>query len=161
MLHTEQEYKKTLHKMKEFEEHMRQVQQQLQDEGYNTEEVERAVGPLRNLYDDMKWEVDLYERCQKGNFQGIQHDFGKMLIAYRIYRGWSQAELARRLNVSRAQISKDESNEYHGISYVKAQRIMQVLGVQLHSYLDPNGPQEDPSDESPSTFVGHGDFVIN
>jgi transcriptional regulator with XRE-family HTH domain len=42
-------------------------------------------------------------------------------------QGLTQRQLAERLGVNEAQISKDESNEYHGISVERAQRIIDAL----------------------------------
>ncbi|WP_349775629.1 helix-turn-helix transcriptional regulator [Halalkalibacter oceani] len=42
------------------------------------------------------------------------HQLGKTLIAYRIYLGMSQQDLAERLGVSPSQVSRDERNEYYG-----------------------------------------------
>ncbi|WP_107727110.1 helix-turn-helix domain-containing protein [Desmospora activa] len=52
------------------------------------------------------------------------------MSSVRIYRGLTQAELARRLKVSPSQVSMDESNEYHGISVQKLERIMKVLNIE-------------------------------
>jgi len=52
---------------------------------------------------------------------------GRQLIALRLARGVSQRELARRLGVSEAVVSRDEHNEYHGITAARAQRIIDAL----------------------------------
>lgn len=54
---------------------------------------------------------------------------GKFLIALRIAFGLTQKELAGLLEVTEAQISKDERNEYHGVSFEKVGRIMEIFGV--------------------------------
>lgn len=41
----------------------------------------------------------------------------------------SQKELADRLGVSEAQVSRDERNEYHGITVERVRRILDALGV--------------------------------
>jgi len=41
------------------------------------------------------------------------------------------------LGVSEAQVSKDERNEYHGITVEKAQRILEALGIKLISTVQP------------------------
>jgi ABC-type Zn uptake system ZnuABC Zn-binding protein ZnuA len=47
------------------------------------------------------------------------------------FDGISQKELADRLAVNISQVSRDESNEYHGISLDRAQRILDALGERL------------------------------
>ena len=50
------------------------------------------------------------------NFSGI----GRLLIALWIAKGLTQRELAERLEVSETQVSRDERNEYHGVTRAKA-----------------------------------------
>ena len=52
-----------------------------------------------------------------------------MLIALRIYKGLTQRQLAERLGVSEAAVSRDECNEYHGITLERAQRVLDALGA--------------------------------
>ncbi|WP_168118571.1 SEC-C metal-binding domain-containing protein [Paenibacillus sp. HB172176] len=54
-------------------------------------------------------------------------DIGKALVAYRIYTGISQQELAARLNVSEAQVSRDERHEYYGATKERIQEVMQAM----------------------------------
>ena len=46
----------------------------------------------------------------------ISEDSGHLLISLRIAKGISQRELAKRLNVHESQVSRDERNEYFGIT---------------------------------------------
>jgi transcriptional regulator with XRE-family HTH domain len=52
---------------------------------------------------------------------------GRLLIATRIAQGLTQRELAERLGVSESLVSRDERNEYHGITVERAQRILDAL----------------------------------
>ena len=54
---------------------------------------------------------------------------GRWLIGVRIAKGLSQKELAELLGVSEAQVSRDERNEYHGITVERAQHILQTMEV--------------------------------
>jgi len=65
---------------------------------------------------------------------------GRLLIGARIYRGLSQRELASRLGVHESQVSRDERNEYGSITVERASRILEALGVELVSELEP-GPR--------------------
>jgi len=56
-----------------------------------------------------------------------------MLIALRIARGVSQRKLAERLGVHESQVSRDERNEYHGITLDRASRVLDALEVDLRS----------------------------
>ena len=54
-----------------------------------------------------------------------------LLIGLRIALGFSQCEVASRLEVNESQISRDDRNEYHGITLDRAQKILDVMEVTL------------------------------
>jgi transcriptional regulator with XRE-family HTH domain len=54
----------------------------------------------------------------------------------RIYLGISQKDFAEELDVSEAQVSRDEINEYHGITMEKAQRILETFNVRFNAEID-------------------------
>lgn len=60
----------------------------------------------------------------------------RLLIAVRIAGGLSQRELAERLGVHETQVSRDERNEYHGITVERANRILEALGVELRTVVE-------------------------
>jgi ribosome-binding protein aMBF1 (putative translation factor) len=45
----------------------------------------------------------------------------------------SQRELAAKLEVHESQVSRDERNEYHGITVERAIKILDTLGVKLQT----------------------------
>ena len=55
----------------------------------------------------------------------------RWLIGARIAKGWSLSRLADELDVSVQQVSRDEQNEYEGITTRRAQRILDALGVRF------------------------------
>ncbi|MFC4076211.1 helix-turn-helix domain-containing protein [Salinithrix halophila] len=130
MIKTEQEYKRTK-KMVENEVRLYEEQKQkLKAQGFSEQEAENLISHGMVVHEQKKQELRQYERIQQGDFRGLENDWGKLLIAFRVYRRMTQAELARRLNVSPSQVSMDESNEYHGISVQKLERIMKVLDIE-------------------------------
>jgi transcriptional regulator with XRE-family HTH domain len=56
---------------------------------------------------------------------------GQVLVAARLARGWSQRELAARLQVHESQVSRDERYEYQGITVERLQGLCDVLGLDL------------------------------
>jgi transcriptional regulator with XRE-family HTH domain len=62
------------------------------------------------------------------------------LISLRIAQGISQRELAKRLNVHESQISRDERNEYFGITLERAIKILDALNVRLHTKVEVQPP---------------------
>ncbi len=93
----------------------------------------RPVLPPRLLEEQLAEEVSWYERVTRRNFGVLSRltALGRLLIALRIANGLTQRELARRLGVDEAQVSRDERNEYYGITLERAQRILDALGTQV------------------------------
>lgn len=59
------------------------------------------------------------------------HGLGRALVAIRIALGLTQRELADRLGVNESQVSRDERNEYRGVTVERACRILDALGVEM------------------------------
>lgn len=97
--------------------------------GLTEEQVEKALQPSITFHEQLKEEVVYYERIRRGEFEPIinLHNLGKSLIAYRIYVGLSQQELADRLGVSASQVSRDERNEYYGATLERVQEVMEAM----------------------------------
>jgi transcriptional regulator with XRE-family HTH domain len=73
------------------------------------------------------------ERARRREFPAITRltEIGRLLIAPRIAQGLTQRELAERLAVSESLVSRDERNEYHGITVERAQRVLDALNETL------------------------------
>src|SRR5689334_13516193 len=108
---------------------MIQQRQQLRALGMDDHEIERAMQPVVSFHEQLKEEVETYERILRGDVRPIENlsEIGRLLIALRIAAGLSQRDLAQKLGVSESIISRDERNEYHGISTDRAQRILNAL----------------------------------
>ncbi len=133
MIRTSKEYqgaRKTLAGLRESA----QVQRaELERLGLTAAEVERALQPVQGFIGQVEAEVAQYDGWRNGQLNlatDLAH-VGHLLIALRIARGWSQRELAARLGVSEAQVSRDERNEYHAVSVDRAQRILDALGARV------------------------------
>jgi DNA-binding XRE family transcriptional regulator len=85
--------------------------------------------PLLAMQDQMEGELDWYDRARRGDIRPLPNlrSIGLSLIALRIAKGLTQRQLAERLGVNEAQVSKDERNDYHGISVERAQRIIDAM----------------------------------
>jgi transcriptional regulator with XRE-family HTH domain len=67
---------------------------------------------------------------------------GQLLIALRVAQGISQRELARRLGVHESQVSRDERNEYFGITLERAVKVLDALNVRLRTKVEIDNPAE-------------------
>jgi transcriptional regulator with XRE-family HTH domain len=75
---------------------------------------------------DPHWATAGYRGCPS-DFRGLGH----LLVSLRIAKGISQRELARRLYIHESQVSRDERNEYFGITLERAIRVLDALNVRL------------------------------
>ena len=80
-------------------------------------------------------EVEGYEKLKRGDLGEFKnlHGIGRALVALRIALGLSQRDLSQKLELHESQVSRDERNEYHGITLDRASRILDALGVDLLS----------------------------
>jgi DNA-binding XRE family transcriptional regulator len=108
------------------------------DRGLTDEETEKALEPMISFRAQLEDEVSWYERVRRRDFGVLENlsALGTTLIALRIANGYSQKELADRMGVSEAQVSRDERNEYHGITVERAQKVLDAMGETLESRVE-------------------------
>ena len=135
MIRNESEYQEATRRQREELERLEQHRGRLQAAGLAAEEVERALDPLRSFHLQLTEEIESYERLRRGDLGELVnlHGLGRTLIALRIARGLTQRELAEKLGVHESQVSRDERNEYHGITVERAARILDAMAVELKS----------------------------
>ena len=153
MIRTEAEYRRAQERLEQEAETIQRQRQQLKDMDLSDEEVERALAPMISFRDQLREEVDMYERMRRGDLDALHNltSIGRWLIGARIAKGWSTGELADALGVSVQQISRDENNEYRGVTAERAQRILEALGVRFCAETEePIQGQENPRDAVPA-----------
>ena len=103
--------------------------------GLSPADVKRAIDPIQSFHLQLQEEVESYQRLKRGEFDEIRNlqGLGQLLVSARIAQGLSQRQLAERLGVHESQVSRDERNEYHGVTLDRAARILEVLGVELRA----------------------------
>lgn len=138
MIRNEGEYKEAVERVAQETARLKDERAKLQEVGLSLEEIKRALDPLRSFREQLKEEVESYERLKRGEFDELRNfnGVGRLLIALRIAKGMSQRELAERLEVHESQVSRDERNEYHGVTVERANRILDVLGVEIRSVVE-------------------------
>lgn len=133
MIRTETEYREAIARLREERAGIEKHQSDLKSRGFSGEELKRLTDPLMSFHIQLQEEVETYERLKRKdiptltNFRGI----GDLLIGLRIASGMSQQKLAEKLDVDASQVSRDERNEYHGITIERAARIMEALGAKI------------------------------
>jgi DNA-directed RNA polymerase specialized sigma subunit len=138
MIRNDREYQEAQRRLKDDQDFIAAQRRALEDLALSAEEIERAMQPAFSFHAQLVEEVEWYERVRRRDFETIHSlkAIGRLLIAARIANGLTQQELAERLGVSQAQVSRDERNEYHGITVERAQLILDRLGEKLTARLD-------------------------
>ena len=135
MIRNEREYQEAIARLSE--EHLRLDEHRirLESEGLDKAGITRVLQPIQSFHLQLREEVDSYERLKQGNLGGVHnlHGLGRALVGLRIARGISQKDLAQCLGVHESQVSRDERNEYHGITVYRATRILDALGAEFES----------------------------
>jgi ribosome-binding protein aMBF1 (putative translation factor) len=137
VIKNEHEYQESVKRVADEAARLKQERARLQEQGLSAAEVKRVLDPIESFRAQLKEEVESYERLMRGEFDELRNfeGLGRLLIALRIARGMSQRELAQRLGVHESQVSRDERNEYHGVTMDRANRILECLGVELRSVV--------------------------
>ena len=138
MIRSEKEYREAVERLRQDDEVLALQKEKLEGLGLSEEEVRRVLEPMLSFRAQLEEEVEWYERVRRRDF-GIIRDLsavGTLLIALRIANGLSQRELAEKLGVSEAQVSRDERNEYHGITVNRAQRVLDAMNETLTSRVE-------------------------
>ena len=142
MIKTQREYKLAQRTLEQWRASGEKLRASIEAAGLSPEHVEICMAPHLTMQDQMQGELDWYDRARRGDIIPLPtlRRIGLSLIALRLANGLTQRQLAERLGVNEAQVSKDEKNEYHGISVERAQRIVDALGGSVTLVVSPNQP---------------------
>ena len=138
MIRNETEYQEAVARLADEQKRLADHRARLKDAGLTDEQVKRVTDPMESFHLQLKEEVESYERLKRGEFEELDNlrGFGHLLISLRIAQGISQRELAKRLDVHESQISRDERNEYFGITLERAIKVLDALGVRLRTKVE-------------------------
>ena len=144
MIRNETEYKEAVARLAEERNRLGEHRSRLKESGLTDEEIKRVIDPMELFHLQLKEEVESYERLKRGEFDELVNfrGFGHLLIALRIAQGVSQRDLARRLSVHESQVSRDERNEYFGITLERAVKVLDALNVRLRTKVELETPRE-------------------
>lgn len=144
MIRNETEYKEAVARLAEERNRLGEHRSRLKESGLTDEEIKRVIDPIESFHLQFKEEVESYERLKRGEFDELVNfrGFGHLLIALRIAQGISQRDLAKRLGVHESQVSRDERNEYFGITLERAVKILDALNVRLRTKVELETPRE-------------------
>lgn len=138
MIRNEAEYQEASKRLAEELGRLDEHRARLKDTGLSEIEIKRVIDPLESFHLQLREEVEAYERLKRGEFEELENlrGLGHLLITSRIAQGISQRDLARRLDVHESQVSRDERNEYFGITLERAAKILDALSVRLRTQVE-------------------------
>ena len=144
MIRNEAEYQEASVRLAEEQKRLVEHRARLKEAGLTEEEIKRVIDPIESFHLQLREEVESYERLKRGEFEELENlrGLGHLLIALRIAQGISQRELARRLSVHESQVSRDERNEYFGITLERAIKILDALNARLHTKVQLEAARE-------------------
>jgi ribosome-binding protein aMBF1 (putative translation factor) len=143
MIRNETEYQEASARLADERKRLTEHRARLQETGLAEDEIKRVIDPMESFHLQLSEEVESYERLKRGEFDELENfrGFGTLLISLRIAKGISQRELAKRLGVHESQVSRDERNEYFGITLERAMKILDALDVRLHTKVEVEPPR--------------------
>jgi DNA-directed RNA polymerase specialized sigma subunit len=155
MITTEHNYHQALRDLSRDADAMAAQRTHLRELGIEGEALERAMQPMESFRQQLEEEVHVYERMKRGELDVLHSltSIGRWLIGIRIARGMTQRQLADRLGVGESQVSRDERNEYYGITVERAQRILEALGTRFRMEI------EEPISTDPFASAPEGALV--
>lgn len=144
MIRNETEYQEAMTRLAEERNRLAEHRALLKQTGLTDEEIKRVTDPMESFHLQLKEEVESYERLKRREFDELDNfrGFGHLLISLRIAQGISQRDLAKRLDVHESQVSRDERNEYFGITLERAVKVLDALNVRLRTTVELDRPRE-------------------
>jgi ribosome-binding protein aMBF1 (putative translation factor) len=138
MIRNEAEYQIASARLLEERNRLAEHRARLKSTNMSDEEIKRVIDPIESFHLQLREEVECYERLKQGEFDELENlrGLGHLLISLRIGKGISQRDLARRLDVHESQVSRDERNEYFGITLERTIKVLDALGVRLHTKVE-------------------------
>ncbi|OFZ78407.1 MAG: hypothetical protein A2583_14050 [Bdellovibrionales bacterium RIFOXYD1_FULL_53_11] len=149
MIRTDQEYKEAVKRRDAEKKQIEDYRKQLKKQGISKDMINKAIQPYESFRLQLVEEIEGYERIRRGVIHDIYNlsGIGQRLIGIRIYLGISQRELAHRLGVHETQVSRDEKNEYHGITVERVEEILIAFGVKMKSSFDVPAPKTETDEK--------------
>lgn len=143
MIRNEKEYQEASARLTEERQRLSEHRERLRATGLSESEIKRVIDPMESFHLQLREEVESYERLRRGEFDELLNlrGMGHLLISLRIAQNITQRELANRLGVHESQVSRDERNEYYGVTLERANKILEALHVRLHTTVEIEQPR--------------------
>lgn len=133
MIKSDRERKKAEELLASSRDMVRKHEELLRSLNHKEEEIETALQTQNAAILQLEQELEEYDTIREKQElpeYGI-NQLGKYLIAARIAKDLSQREFAGLLKVNEALVSRDERNEYQGITVERFARIAEALELEI------------------------------
>lgn len=94
------------------------------------------IESVESQLEDLRQELAEYEALKAQQVTALElhslNELPDLLIKSRIARGYTQADLAHKLNLKPQQIQRYEATRYRSVSFKRLLEIVRVLDVDLH-----------------------------
>jgi transcriptional regulator with XRE-family HTH domain len=135
MIKNERQYQNTQKKLKEFQLALDQITMDAQH--INDKAMSIKVGLFTSQLAMLTDEIDEFNRIKEGrvvsfHFDSLQ-DLSGVLIKARIAKGWTQGELAGKLEIPEQSIQRYETNDYESADLVRLVQIFEALELELEA----------------------------
>jgi transcriptional regulator with XRE-family HTH domain len=111
---------------------------------------EVMIAGIQSQIDESELKIAEFESLSEASKLSVSSmkDIGQLLIKARIARGYTQKELAEKINKTQQQIQQYEASEYKSANLTKLTEVAQALGVDVFDMLVPLIPGVQSSDMS-------------
>ena len=133
MLRNDRELKAAKKQLSKLNELYETQMKEKKKKGLTEEQAKDSLSSSFTYARQCQEEIELYEKLKKGELppENAFSTRGKYFVAARIARGMTQRELALKLGAKESSVSRDERNEYHGISMEKMDKLAAVLDLRV------------------------------
>ena len=143
MITTEVQYRATINHLRQFEEALGNLEAQ-HPQRSRTKRAQLDIDAIRAQADDLRAEIDEYERLRSGGIRCLQGqslaDLASLLVKARIARRWTQRQLADALGIAEQQVQRYESTEYRSASLARISDVAAALNLTITEEAHLQGP---------------------
>jgi len=138
VIRTEQDYIAAIREHADMRDRLARLRLSLQEQDYAEDVITDLMDSEIAFAQHIGSDIELYEQALNRQFGTTDWEhLGLLLINLRIANHVKQRELADRLGVDESVVSRDERNEYRGITVERAQRILQALDERVELSVAP------------------------
>jgi len=138
VIRTEKDYTAATREQAAMKDRLARLRLLLQEQGYTEDVIADLMDSELAFAQQIGSDIELYEQALDRQFGKTNwENIGLLLINLRIANNVKQRELADRLGVDESVVSRDERNEYRGITVERVQRILQALDERVELSVAP------------------------